>query len=128
MPELDANAQSPLILLVEDERALRKVMELVLQGEGYEVMTANNGREALAMLEQAPPNLIISDYVMPEMDGAELVRRVRGDTRLAGIPILLMSSAFPEDLPERELVDMSLVKGGSLETLLDAVVSLIKTA
>jgi CheY-like chemotaxis protein len=97
MPELDAGPQSPLILVVEDERALRKVMELVLQGEGYEVMTANNGREALAMLEQALPDLIISDYVMPEMDGAELVRRVRGNARLAGIPILLMSSAFPEE-------------------------------
>lgn len=128
MPELDANAQSPLILLVEDERALRKVMELVLQGEGYEVMTANNGREALAMLEQAPPSLIISDYVMPEMDGAELVRRVRSDARLAGIPILLMSSAFPENMPERELADMSIVKGGSLDQLLGAIVSLIKRA
>ncbi|UAW98624.1 response regulator [Halopseudomonas nanhaiensis] len=128
MPELDANAQSPLILLVEDERALRKVMELVLQGEGYEVMTANNGREALAMLEQAPPSLIISDYVMPEMDGAELVRRVRSDARLAEIPILLMSSAFPENMPERELVDMSIAKGGSLDQLLGAIVSLIKRA
>ena len=126
MPELDTAAQTPLILLVEDERALRKVMELVLQGEGYEVVTASNGREALVMLEQVTPNLIISDYVMPEMDGAELVRRVRGDTRLDGIPMLLMSSAFPDNMPERDLVDMSLAKGGSLDELLDAIASLLK--
>ncbi|SDT22652.1 chemosensory pili system protein ChpA (sensor histidine kinase/response regulator) [Halopseudomonas xinjiangensis] len=125
MPERDAGAQTPLVLLVEDERALRKVMELVLQGEGYDAMTANNGREALALLEQARPNLIISDYVMPEMDGGELVRRVRADDRLAGIPILLMSSGFPEDLPERDLVDLCMEKGGKLDVLLDAVASLI---
>lgn len=126
MPELESAARASLILLVEDERALRKVMELLLLGEGYEVMTASNGREALAMLEQAQPGLIISDYVMPEMDGAELVRRARADSRLATIPILLMSSAFPESMPERDMVDMSIAKGGDLDTLLDAIASLIK--
>ncbi len=126
MPERDAGAQTPLVLLVEDERALRKVMELVLQGEGYDAMTANNGREALALLEQARPDLIISDYVMPEMDGGELVRRVRADDRLAGIPLLLMSSGFPTHLPERDMVEKCLEKGGSLDVLLDTVASLIE--
>ena len=122
MPELETS----LILLVEDERALRKVMELVLQGEGYEVMTANNGREALTLLEQARPNLIISDYVMPEMDGAGLVRHVRSDARLADTPILLMSSGFPPHLPERDLVDHCLEKGGALDVFLDTIASLIR--
>lgn len=126
MPELDTAARSVLILLVEDERALRKVMELVLQGEGYDVMTANNGREALALLAQSRPDLIISDFVMPEMDGGELVRRVRADTRLSDTPILLMSSAFPAELPEREMVDQCLEKGGSLDALLDAIALLLQ--
>lgn len=126
MPELNTAARSVLILLVEDERALRKVMELVLQGEGYDVMTANNGREALALLAQSRPDLIISDFVMPEMDGGELVRRVRADTRLSDTPILLMSSAFPAELPEREMVDQCLEKGGSLDALLDAIALLLQ--
>lgn len=126
MPEFDTAARSVLILLVEDERALRKVMELVLQGEGYEVMTANNGREALALLAQSRPDLIISDFVMPEMDGGELVRRIRADARLSDVPILLMSSAFPAELPERDMVDQCMVKGGSLDVLLEAITLLLQ--
>lgn len=125
MPEFDSGAHSALVLLVEDERALRKVMELVLQGEGYDVMTANNGREALALLAQSRPNLIISDFVMPEMDGGELVRCIRADARLCDIPILLMSSAFPADLPEKDLVNQCLEKGGPLDELLDTIAALL---
>lgn len=126
MPELDSGAHSALVLLVEDERALRKVMELVLQGEGYDVMTANNGREALALLAQSLPDLIISDLVMPEMDGGELVRNIRADSRLSSIPILLMSSAFPSELAERDMVNQCLEKGGSLDVLLDAITVLLQ--
>jgi CheY-like chemotaxis protein len=108
----------PLILLVEDERALRKVMEMVLEGEGYQVLAATHGKEGLELLATSAPDLIITDYMMPEMDGAAMIREIKKDPQHAGIPILLMSAALPESLPERRLADRFLAKGGELATLL----------
>ncbi|WP_304641552.1 response regulator [Pseudomonas sp.] len=123
MPESSrrTDSSSPLLLLVEDERALRKVMEMVLEGEGYDVLTATDGREGLKLLAKNSPDLIITDYMMPEMDGAEMVRRIKGNPRTARIPILLMSAALPHDLPERRLVDCFLEKTGELADLLSTI-------
>lgn len=129
MPESSRRTDSsPLLLLVEDERALRKVMEMVLEGEGYEVLTAIDGREGLKLLAKNTPDLIITDYMMPEMDGAEMVRRIRGNPQTAHIPILLMSAALPDDLPERRLVDCFLEKTGELANLLSTIRGLLAGA
>ncbi|MBL4835418.1 MAG: response regulator [Pseudomonas sp.] len=115
----------PLILLAEDERAIRKVMEILLESEGYDVLSAQNGKEAFDLLSSVTPSVIITDYMMPEMDGAEFLRAIRGNTAMASIPVLLMSSAHPADLPDHHLADQVFLKGGELGSLLATVASLV---
>ncbi|HDZ55689.1 MAG TPA: response regulator [Pseudomonas xinjiangensis] len=128
MADTGHKAGKPLLLLVEDERAIRKVMEMVLEGEGYEVITAENGREGLQVLANARPDLIITDYMMPEMNGAEMICEIKNNTVLSSIPILLMSAALPADLPERCVADQFLEKGGDLGALLVIIESFIQRA
>jgi len=78
------------ILIVEDEESLRLFYEEELKAEGYEVLSAQNGREAIRQLEEGKPDLIILDIVMPVMDGIETLGRIVGKDRK--IPIILNSS------------------------------------
>jgi len=78
------------ILVVEDEEGLRLLYEEELKAEGYEVLTARNGREAIQQLEAGKPDLIILDIVMPVMDGMEALGRIVGKDRK--IPIILNTS------------------------------------
>lgn len=65
------------ILVVDDEEDLRRLLTESLAREGFQVAAARSGREALVLVGQAPPDLIILDLVMPEMDGIETLRRIR---------------------------------------------------
>ncbi len=78
------------ILVVEDEEGLRLLYEEELKAEGYEVLSAKNGREAIRQLEEGKPDLIILDIVMPVMDGIETLGRIVGKERK--IPIILNTS------------------------------------
>jgi len=78
------------ILVVEDEESLRLLYEEELKSEGYEVLTAGNGREAIELLETEKPDLILLDIVMPVMDGMEALGRIVGKERR--IPIILNTS------------------------------------
>jgi two-component system response regulator (stage 0 sporulation protein F) len=78
------------ILIVEDEEGLRLLYEEELKAEGYEVLTAGNGKEAIQKLEEGKPDLIILDIVMPVMDGLEALGRIVGKERK--IPIILHTS------------------------------------
>ena len=78
------------ILVVEDEEGLRLFYEEELKSEGYEVITARNGKEAIKQVEEGSPDLIILDIVMPVMDGMEALSRILRKDRK--IPIILNSS------------------------------------
>lgn len=78
------------VLVVEDEEGLRLLYEEELKSEGYEVLTARNGKEALQQLETGKPDLVILDIVMPVMDGMEALGRILGKERK--IPIILNTS------------------------------------
>src|SRR5687767_6985021 len=81
------------VLLVEDDPDKTELLKVALSREGYEVQTAVNGREALCAIESFQPDLIISDIMMPEMDGYELAKRIRENPRTRYIPIILQSAA-----------------------------------
>ena len=83
------NPMKEKILVVEDEEGLRLLYEEELKAEGYEVLTAQNGREAIQQLDEKP-DLIILDIVMPVMDGIEALGRIVGKERK--IPIILNTS------------------------------------
>ena len=84
------NCMKKKILVVEDEEGLRLLYEEELKAEGYEILTAQNGREAIRQLEEEKPDLIILDIVMPVMDGMEALGRIVGKDRK--IPVILNSS------------------------------------
>lgn len=116
---------APLVLLVEDELGLSKLMVMILEEEGYRVVEAANGVLGLALLEQEMPALIITDYMMPEMNGVEMVRTIRRNPAYDAVPILMMSAAMPQQVPGRDLVDAFLAKGTGLERLTSTVRALI---
>ena len=87
------------ILIVEDSPTQAKRLQHILEGQGYEVTIAANGREALEAAHGRKPGLIISDVIMPEMDGYELCHRVKSDASLADIPVILVTTLFdPHDV------------------------------
>jgi DNA-binding response OmpR family regulator len=80
------------ILLVEDTPHLSEEIADILRMEGYQVTVVNNGLEALALLSEAKPDLIITDLLMPKMDGYEFVREIRSMTPFGSIPIVILSA------------------------------------
>lgn len=87
------------ILIADDDENSRVFLERALLKQGYQVESAQNGALALAKADRSPPELIISDILMPELDGFELCRRVKTDDRLRGIPFVFYSATYvaPED-------------------------------
>lgn len=83
---------TPRILIVEDSATQAERLKFILERNDYLFETARNGVEALALIETNPPSLVISDIVMPEMDGYELCRRLKKDERLKRIPVILLTS------------------------------------
>jgi len=90
-------AMAKRILLVDDEFDLRMIYTAVLDPLG-EILTASDGQEALTLAQRLPPDLIVTDYNMPVMDGAELIRRLHAEG--ARIPIIMLSAHFSEAVCE----------------------------
>ncbi len=80
-----------LIQVVDDDVDVAKTIEINLTQNGYQVQVAHNGHEALHCVKRQPPDLVLLDMAMPEMDGVETCRRLRGDPATAGIPILFLT-------------------------------------
>jgi len=85
------------ILIVDDESVARDVLEGFLFREGYKLTFASNGPEALALVEKSPPDTILLDVMMPEMDGYEVCRRLKSDGRWRHIPIILVTALGSKD-------------------------------
>jgi len=94
------------ILIVEDDINSRVLLERALHSQGYAVDSAANGVEALEKARLSPPDLIVSDIMMPEMDGFELCRKVKTDERLRTIPFVYYTATFID--PQDEKLAMSL--------------------
>ncbi|WP_203737772.1 response regulator [Actinoplanes cyaneus] len=79
------------ILVVDDEPDLLFILRRVFTRAGHEVTEADNGAAALAAVQQSPPDLVVTDIMMPVMSGVELIRALRADPATAAIPILSVS-------------------------------------
>ncbi len=91
--------QEKSILVVEDSPTQSMYLKLLLEGEGYGIHTARDGREGLAAASEKRPRLIISDVMMPEMSGYEMCRAIKDDPNLAEIPLILLTTlSDPEDI------------------------------
>jgi CheY-like chemotaxis protein len=81
------------ILIVDDEYLIADILGYALEDEGYMVVKAANGRRGLEVLERERPSLVITDFMMPVMDGFEFAQAIRSRPATAKLPILLMSGA-----------------------------------
>lgn len=88
-PEEEAPRQT--ILLVEDDRSLRRYLEIILQKAGYTVITASDGLEAMKIALTTAVNAVVTDAIMPHINGHELCRFLRRQPKLARLPIILLS-------------------------------------
>jgi CheY-like chemotaxis protein len=116
------------VLLVEDDPALRRYLEIVLQRAGYEVLSAGDGLEAMKFLLSDTVNVVVTDALMPNLDGYELCRFVRSSEHLAHLPIILLSALDPKNsTDEAEQVDAFLAKPVSPEDLLNRIAEVLTT-
>ncbi|MEI2616352.1 MAG: response regulator [Thermomicrobiales bacterium] len=82
------------ILIVDDDPTIRSALEALLEDEGFAPQTASNGQEALRMVHDNPPSLILMDLMMPVMNGIDAVRELKADPRTSAIPVIAMSAGF----------------------------------
>ncbi len=92
-------ATLPTVMIVDDSLTVRKISSRLLAREGYQVMTAKDGVDALEQLVAIVPDVLLVDIEMPRMDGFELTRNVRADERLRGVPIVMITSRTAEKAP-----------------------------
>lgn len=85
------------IVFADDEEQIRKLLSTYLARQGYDVVVATDGFEALKAIRQQPPALVITDVMMPNMNGFELTRRLRSDHKTARIPVLMLSARKEAD-------------------------------
>lgn len=89
-------AQQPLVLVVEDEPAQREVLKYNLESEGYKVSFAINGEEALLMITEDLPDVIVLDWMLPNVSGIEVCRQVKSRPETREIPVIMLSARSEE--------------------------------
>jgi twitching motility two-component system response regulator PilH len=113
------------VLLAEDDPALRRYLQVVLERAGYRVVSAADGLEAMKFLLSATVDVVVTDAVMPNLDGYQLCRFMRGSKHLSQLPIILLSALDQRNaVHESEQVDVFLSKPVSPEDLLNQIVEL----
>ena len=123
-----AAPKGPLVLVVDDSLTVRRVTQRLLVREGYRVVLAKDGLDALEKLTEELPAVVLSDIEMPRMDGFDLVRNLRADARLRALPVIMITSRIAQKHRDHaaELgVDHYLGKPYSEEDLLALVASYI---
>lgn len=91
-----STAQQPCVLVVEDESAQREVLAYNLEAEGFRVAMAENGDEALLLVREEKPDLIVLDWMLPNVSGIEICRRVKANPDTRTIPIIMLSARSEE--------------------------------
>jgi DNA-binding response OmpR family regulator len=87
----EERAAQSTILLVEDDRSIRRYLEVILQKAGYAVLTAGDGLEAMKIALTMPIAAVVTDAIMPHLNGHELCRFLRRQSRLSRLPIIILS-------------------------------------
>ena len=89
------------IMVVEDDAALREIYSIRITAEGYEVISAGDGEEALAMAVREKPDLILSDVMMPKISGFDMLDILRATPETAGIKVIMMTALSSDDQRQR---------------------------
>lgn len=119
-------ASGRVILVVDDDPWIQQLLELVLADEGYTVVIANNGDEALAILDERQPSLILLDWMMPRMNGQQFARELSRRGLRSEIPVLLLTAAGGAPAKAALIgAEACLAKPFDLDELLDRVSQLL---
>jgi len=92
--------KSRSILVVDDERGFCEVVTVILESQGYEVYKAYHANDAFGLLNETLPGLILTDMMMPEIDGVNLIKRVRETPAWADIPVVVISAYSEPEIQE----------------------------
>ena len=88
------------IILIEDERSIRDIYQMILEDEDYQVISANNGKQGLELAEKNKPDLILMDLMMPILSGEETIRQLRETDWGKHIPIIILTNIGASEVPE----------------------------
>ena len=86
----------PTVILVEDEPAQREMLAYNLEAEGFDVITADNGEDGLILVDENDPDLIVLDWMMPQLSGIEVCRRLKSNSKTRQIPVIMLSARAEE--------------------------------
>jgi CheY-like chemotaxis protein len=120
---------SPRVLVVDDDPQVLKLLRVNFELDGYDVVDASSGEEALKSVKRDHPDVVVCDVMMPGMDGIEVVRRLRADPKTAKLPVIVVSAKAQRiDLQAGQLAgaDDYVTKPFDPQDLLDAVARLLK--
>jgi CheY-like chemotaxis protein len=124
-------AGAPRILVVEDDPATRHFYIQTLEQDGFEILEAHNGHQALTKAFESTPDLILTDIAVPGIDGIELCRRLRADARTCHVPLLAITGYEDRQYPDRVKVagaDFVLIKPCDPERLVREARRLLRLA
>jgi CheY-like chemotaxis protein len=94
-----------VVLVADDDEDVLLLVRAVLEREGHEVIATRDGAEAVAAAEQRRPDIAVLDVAMPELDGLEVLRRLRADATTTDVPVVLLSARVQEDDVKRGYAD-----------------------
>jgi CheY-like chemotaxis protein len=123
-----ATPKDTSVLLVEDDRSLRRFMEIVLERAGYQVSSAQDGVEAMKIVLNGKVDIVITDAMMPHLNGYEFARFLRNSPQLSHIPIVILSALEPVGSQRTERVDAFLTKPVAPEELLECLERVLEQA
>ncbi|MHB8577618.1 MAG: response regulator, partial [Dehalococcoidia bacterium] len=112
----EESAAKLLVLVVDDEPGIVEFLRFALEDNGYRVATARDGCDALAQIGRERPDFVLTDLMMPRLDGWEFCRRLRSDAQTRAVPVIGMSAVDAKQAP----LDVFLKKPFELDDLLDA--------
>ena len=116
----------PVILVIEDSEPIRRILGLLLEGHGYEVVAVDSGREGVNAAQQLSPCAITLDLSLPDLDGRDVLRSLKGDIRTREVPIIVVSAyASTLSAAERAAAAEVLSKPFDVDELLNGVARVI---
>jgi CheY-like chemotaxis protein len=115
----------PHVLLVEDEPGTLTTVALLLEMSGYRVSQASNGERALQQLARERPDIVLTDFMMPHVNGLELIRAMRAQPALAAIPVILTSAALPADIEPSKVAQGFITKPYRIEAVIELIESIL---
>jgi CheY-like chemotaxis protein len=125
LPRAESGGQR-CVLLAEDDRALRRFLEVVLERAGYRVVSVSDGLEAMKAVVSLPIDVVITDSMMPNLSGHEFCRFLRSSQKLSHIPIILLSALERKEANHNvEYADAFLSKPVSSESLIECIEKLL---